>query len=48
MKVHNIFHVSLLDRYAEPVSGQQPTKPQPEIFAEDSDEAEWEVERILE
>jgi hypothetical protein len=47
MKVHNVFHVSLLDRYAEPVPGQQPSEPQPAISAEDSDEEEWEVERIL-
>jgi hypothetical protein len=47
MKVHNVFHVSLLDRYAEPVPGQQPSEPQPAISAEDSDEEKWEVERIL-
>jgi hypothetical protein len=47
MKVHNFFHVSLLDRCAEPVPGQQPSEPQPAISAEDSDEEEWEVERIL-
>jgi hypothetical protein len=47
MKVHNVFHVSLLDRYAEPVPGQQPSEPQPAISAEDSDEEELEVERIL-
>jgi hypothetical protein len=47
MKVHTVFHVSLLDRHAEPVPGQQPSEPQPAISAEDSDEEEWEVERIL-
>jgi hypothetical protein len=47
MKVHNVFHVSLLDRDAEPVPMQQPSEPQPAISAEDSDEEEWEVERIL-
>jgi hypothetical protein len=47
MKVHNVFHVSLLDRYAKPVPGQQPSEPQPAISAEDPDEQEWEVERIL-
>jgi hypothetical protein len=47
MKVHNMFHVSRLDRYAEPVPGQQPSEPQPAISAEDPDEEEWEVECIL-
>jgi hypothetical protein len=47
MKVHNVIHVSLLDRYTEPVTGQQPTEPQPAISAEESDEEDWEVERIL-
>jgi hypothetical protein len=38
MKVHNVFHVSLLDRYAEPIPGQLPSEPQPVISSEDSDE----------
>jgi hypothetical protein len=46
LTVHNVFHVSLLDRYAEPVPGQQPSEPQPAISAEDSDEEEWEVELL--
>jgi hypothetical protein len=29
MKVHNVFHVSLLDRYSGPVPGQQPSDPPP-------------------
>jgi len=37
MKVHNVFHVSLLDRY---VPGQQPSDPQPAISAEDPDDEE--------
>jgi hypothetical protein len=37
MKVHNVVHHSLLDRYAEPVLAQQPSEPQPAIPAEDAD-----------
>jgi hypothetical protein len=46
MRNHNVFHVSLLDRYAPPVTGQPPSEPQPTIV-EDAGEQEWEVERIL-
>jgi len=31
MRNHNVFHVSLLDRYAPPVAGQPPSEPQPTI-----------------
>jgi hypothetical protein len=44
MKVHNVFHVSLLDRYTGPVPGQQPSDPPPAITAENPDDEEWEVE----
>jgi hypothetical protein len=47
MKVHNVFHVSLLDRYVGPVPGQQPSDPPPAITAENPDAEEWEVERVL-
>jgi hypothetical protein len=47
MKVNNVFHVSLLDRYIGPVPGQQPSDPPPAITAENPDDEEWEVERIL-
>ena len=46
MKIHNVFHVSLLDRYREPIPGQPPAEPMPVITAEDAG-AEWEVERVL-
>ena len=44
MKIHNVFHVSLLDKYREPVEGQKPSEPAPVIVEQ---EEEWEVERIL-
>jgi hypothetical protein len=47
MKVHNVFHVSLLDRYISPVPGQQPSDPPPAITTENPDDEEWEVERVL-
>jgi hypothetical protein len=47
MKVHNVFHVSLLNRYIGPVLGQQPHDPPTAITAENPDHEEWEVERIL-
>jgi hypothetical protein len=43
---NNVFHVSLLDRYAPPVAGQPPSEPQPRIV-DDAGDQEWEVERIL-
>jgi len=46
MRNHNVFHVSLLDRYAPPVAGQPPSEPQSTIV-DDAGEQEWEVERIL-
>jgi hypothetical protein len=47
MKVHNVFHVSLLDRYIGPVPGQHPSDPPPAITAENPDDEEWKVERVL-
>ena len=48
MRIHNVFHVSpLLGRYAPPIEGQHPSEPQPTIIADDADECEYEVERIL-
>jgi hypothetical protein len=40
MRNHNVFHVSLLDRYAPPVAGQPPSEPQPTIV-DDVGEQEW-------
>ena len=45
MRIHNVFHVSLLDRYTPPVEGQHVAEPQPTIV--DDDNEEYEVERIL-
>jgi hypothetical protein len=47
MKVHYVFHVSLLDRYVGPVPGQQPRDAPPAITAENPDDEEWEVEQVL-
>jgi len=44
IRKHNVFHVSLLDRYTPPTAGQPPSDPQPTVV-DDSDE--WEVDRIL-
>jgi hypothetical protein len=44
MRIHNVFHVSLLDKYSPPAIGQPPSEPQP-MIVDDSDE--WEVEKIL-
>jgi hypothetical protein len=46
MKVHNVFHVSLLDRYVGPVPRQQPSVPPPAITAENPYDEEWKVERV--
>jgi hypothetical protein len=43
---HNVFHTSLLHRYALPVAGQHPSEPQLTIV-DDAGEQEWKVERIL-
>jgi len=43
---HNVFHVSLLDRYAPPVAGQPPSEPQL-MIVDDAGDQEWEVKRIL-
>jgi hypothetical protein len=44
IRKHNIFHVSLLDRYTPPTVGQPPSDPQPKVV-DDSDK--WDVDRIL-
>jgi len=44
MRNHNIFNVSLLDRYTPPVSGQPPSEPHPMLVKET---AEWELDHIL-
>ena len=41
---HNVFHVSLLDRYPPHTAGQPPSELQP-TMVDDSDE--WELDRIL-
>jgi len=46
MRNHNIFQVSQLDRYTLPVIGPPPSAPLPTILDE-SGEAEWEVDRIV-
>jgi len=45
MRNHNIFHVSQLNRYTPPVSGQTLNEPLPMIF---DDSEECEVDCILE
>jgi hypothetical protein len=47
LRIHNVFHVSLLDVYRPPVTGQLPAEPVPIISGDNADEAEYEVERIL-
>ena len=37
MRIHNVFHVSLLDRYTPPVEGQHMAEPQPTIVDDDSE-----------
>jgi hypothetical protein len=44
MRNHNVFHVSQLDRYTPPVSGQPSSEPHP-IFVDISEQ--WDVDRIL-
>jgi len=44
IRKHNIFHVSLVDRYRPPTAGRPPSEPQLTVV-DDSDE--WEVDRIL-
>lgn len=46
MRIHNVFHVSLLDVYRPPAPGQLPAEPVP-IIAGDEGEEEYEVERVL-
>jgi hypothetical protein len=40
MQNHNVFHVSLLDRYTPPVAGQPVSQPYP-MVVDDSAEEEW-------
>ena len=47
MKIHNVFHVSLLDKYRPPTAGQTPPEPDPVIADDAAAEPEWEVERIV-
>ena len=42
MKIHNVFHVSLLNLYYD--DGRIPPPPPPQLI---DDEPEWEVDRIL-
>ena len=44
MQIHDAFHVSLLDRYVEPVTGQTPAEPLP-VIVEGSEE--YNVDRVL-
>jgi hypothetical protein len=41
MRIHNFFHVSLLDKYSPPTIGQPPSGRQLTVV---NDSAEWEVE----
>jgi hypothetical protein len=43
---HNIFHVSLLDRYTPPVAGQPVSEPYP-VVVDGSAEEEWAIELLL-
>ncbi len=47
LRIHNVFHVSLLDTYTEPVPGQLLAEPMPVISSDEPDSNEWEVDRIL-
>ncbi len=47
LRIHNVFHVSLLDAYQPPVTGQLPAEPMPVISSNNLEAEEWEVERIL-
>jgi len=44
MRNHNVFHMSLLDRYTPPTIGQPSTEPHPVIV---DNWEEWELDRIL-
>ena len=46
MRNHNVFHVSLLDRYTPPVGSQPVSEPYP-VVVDDSAEEEWEMEWLL-
>jgi hypothetical protein len=46
MQNHNVFNVSLLDRYTPPVAGQRVSEPYP-VVVDDSAEEEQEIERLL-
>jgi len=45
MRIHDVFHVSLLDQYSPPIMGQPSSEPERTIV--DNSGYEWEVERIL-
>ena len=45
MRIYNIFHVSLLDRYTPPIEGQHVAETQQMIV--DDDKEEYKVDRIL-
>lgn len=45
MSIHPVFHVSLLDRYKEPIACQQPSEPLLVIVEEE--EEEYKVDRML-
>lgn len=47
LRIHNVFHISLLDTYTEPIPGQLPAEPMPVISSDEPDSNEWEVDRIL-
>ena len=47
MKLHDVFHVVLLDKYRPPTAGSRPTEPDPVIVDDDVTEPEWEAERVI-
>jgi hypothetical protein len=46
MKLHDVFHVSLLDKSTPPTAEQTPAEPDP-VIVDDSTEPEWEAERVI-
>ena len=45
MRINDVFHVSLLDRYSPPIMGQPASQPQTTIV--DDSGYDWDVERIV-